>query len=135
MTVGEIQASKVNADGIGNTWYDQIALSVVNGVGNIHLGAYEDSSGPNTLLVDSGSIASPASSSYTYQAVTEYQITTVRVWLAFNASNGAFTQRTANNSIAGFRKGHTQSYAALDNPFGTVAYTDAYPVVMKTKHS
>lgn len=131
----EIQASKASSLGIIGKLYDQIALKVTTSSGNIHLGVYDDSSAPNVLLADSGSIACPASSSYTYQSVTEFSLTTTQTWLAWSADNTTITVRTANNTDTNARKVHNMAYGALSNPFGSIAFTDNYSNVMKTGHS
>lgn len=131
---GEIQANKAISLGIIGKLYDRIALSVTNSSGNIHEGVYDDSTGPNVLLADTGSIACPASSSYAFQSVTEFSLTTTQIWLALEADNTTITFRAANNSIANSRKVHNQSYGALSNPFGSIAFTDGYSGVMKTSH-
>jgi len=91
--------------------YDQIAVSVANSTGNVKLGSYDDSSGPNNLDYGGGSNA--ADSAYTWRSATEWSLSTATNWLALRLDNAATSVNFVNQSSG-------------DAKSASVTYTDAW---------
>lgn len=99
--------------GVVGEYYDQIAVSSDNTTGNIRLGTYDESATkPANLLADTGSI--PMTADYAYKSVTEFALTTVNVWLAFNKSAASNLERKSTTGTTYYKN---TAYAALPNPF------------------
>lgn len=129
----------IMSDQASNTtgvWYDRIAYKSRTGSTNMRLGVYSDSGStePVNLLAETGSCAI-SSPTYTWQSVTEFELTTAKVWFAFVIDAGTFggyyTITSAN------RRYKALTYGAMTNPSGSpTGYTsDAYIDTSKIGHS
>jgi hypothetical protein len=115
--------------------FDQIAISRGAGTGGtVRLGVYNQSgSAPADLLVETGSLTMPGSSTYTFQSLTETETDTAVMWSAFMQSTTTpkvLRQQTAGGSLY-FRNSWT--YGSLPDPAGSSA--SGNPFVTKIGHS
>ena len=119
-----------------NAYYDEIALNVVTAAGNVHLGAYTDSSGPNTLYCDTGSLSSPGSGTYTYQSVTEFKVSSSTIWLVLTTDNNSLNYKAKADGSTSTSFAATYTYGALTNPLsGAGSNTGGADPNMKINHS
>lgn len=78
-----------SSDGTVGELYDQIAQAHSSNVGNYRLACYDDSSGVNAILGETGSQS--ADSAYTWLSVTEFALTTAIVWVGMQVENSGGT--------------------------------------------
>jgi len=105
-------------DGVIGECYDQQAIQSNNTTGNIRLGAYSDDSGdPNALYDQTASI--PLTSGYDFKSLTEFELTSVRTWLAFQ-KDVASQLREYDFLGSTFQQWHkTFTYGSFPDPVGT----------------
>lgn len=102
--------------------YDRALINVNSAVGNERLGVYnsEGTPKPNSLKSESSSIASQAGQNW--RSLTEFEIDTVQMWLAFqvdNAGNSLFLSNTGNT----FDKyTYVKSYGVFDATFADTSH-------------
>lgn len=130
-----LRVQKTDSNGVIGTYYDEIAASISTAAGNYRLGAYNDSSGPNTLYAETGSLA--AATGYTYKSLTEFALDTAVVWTCINYDDNSFKHhRTASASFpSGDGKVKSAAFGAFPNPFGTPDSDVNYKWVTKIRHS
>jgi len=115
-----------NSSGVVDTYYDRIALNVFSASSNERLGCYDDSSGPNAVLAETGSITS--TNGYNFRSLTEFALTTTTVWLAMQTEAA---QDLYYQSIS--RRFKVQAYGAFTTG-GFSSDTNPMPN-MKISHS
>lgn len=127
---------KCSALGVVGSYYDQIAAKVGNSAGNIRMGVYDDtgSTVPNVKLAETGIIAMPASSTYTYQSITEFALTTAQAWLGMNWDNASATIERANGLAVTIHYKQPVTGNDLTTPVSGFSTTQS-PFRMKIKHS
>jgi hypothetical protein len=136
--MNHVLCNRLETLGTVGQYYDQIATRIGStNSSNINMGVYDDtgSSVPNALLASTGGIAMPATTSYTFQSVTEFALTTTRVWAALNHSSNSGSVRRQNSAGSGkmyFKQPVT--YPTLDNPISSPTSNDS-PFHQKIGHS
>jgi hypothetical protein len=100
------------------------------------MGAYDDtgSTVPNAKIAETGIITMPASSSYTYQSITEFALTTAQAWLAMNFDSGSATIERANGLAVTIYFKQPVTGNELTTPVSGFS-TSQSPFRMKMKHS
>lgn len=120
--------------GVVGEYYNQIALNCFNSTGNMKLACYDEgSTNPNNKI--GGETSSVAlDSAFTWRAVSEFALTTTKIWLAFQCDN-------ASNSLyytypgPGLRRSESHTYAnAFPSP-ATPSAMDSLVINMKIGHS
>lgn len=127
-------AGKLSVGTIGE-YYDQLKVKqVVGNTYNYKMAIYNDSStAPANVEQQTGSIAG-ASSSYTYQSITSFALTTAQNWHAIKANNSSWSFRTANNTLANNRKYIAAATFVFPDPFGSPT-PDGYPHLSELGHT
>jgi hypothetical protein len=117
-------------------YYDQIAAKIGNSAGSIRMGVYDDtgSTVPSARIAQTGIITMPASSSYTYQSITEFALTTTQAWLAMNFDNVSATVERANGLAVTIYFKQPVASNELTTPVSGFS-TSQSPFRMKIKHS
>lgn len=131
-----LNVQKTDSSGIIGEYYNQIATKIVTQSGNYRQAVYDDSSAPNALLANTGSLTIPATG-YNYESLTEFALSTTAVWLAVQPDNStARLNRTGGVYTNGDGKLKTYTYGtAFPNPAGS-GYSDVnYKWVQKINHS
>ena len=120
--------------GTAGQCYNEIACSVATASGNINMGSYNDSGGaPSGKEAQTGSISSPSTSSYTFQAVTQWTLTTNDNWLAIVSDNGTFAVN--GQTISNGSKDRVFTFnTTLPDPY-TPSYTQSNVPRMKIGYS
>jgi len=122
--------------GVGEC-FDQVALKRgTSGTGGTYRqGVYDESGGsPNVLLAETAQLSMPATSTYTYQSLTETDTTTAVLWQAFMQSSTTpkvLRQQTAGGALE-FRNSFTYG-GSLPSPAASTS--SGNPFVTKIGHS
>lgn len=128
-----LEISKTDTTGTVGHLYDRVAASMNTASGNHRLGIYSDSSGPDVLEAETGSLAVTAD--YAWQTVTEFDLTTATNWLAWDADNTSCEFKYKTGYSSGDIRYKTYTYGALPNPAGAGYTSDTYKHLMKMGHS
>jgi len=120
-------------DGVIGECYDQIAVQSNQSSGNMYMGSYDDtgSTTPNDLYTQTASI--PITQDYAFKSLTEFELTTVKTWIAYvKSSAGQFREKSDASYDNSVRSGY--GYLALPDPYGSgVLGTEI--IKMKIGHS
>lgn len=117
-----------------NAYYDEIAASCFDSIGNVALGCYlADGAGsiPATLVASNSGNA--CNSAYTYRSVTEFQITTTTAWLVLNLSSGSTEINFQNGGSVNYKT--SISYPTISSPFPSTPSTSVNEMQQKCSHS
>ena len=102
-------------DGTVDQCYDQVAIDSNNTTGNIRMGAYADTSGdPDIMYAETASI--PQMSDYSWQALTEFTLTSVQTWLAFQKDEDSQMREYEQTDFQSWHRSYT--YGAFPAPAG-----------------
>ena len=103
-------------DGVIGECYDQVTIDSNNTTGNIRMGAYDDNSNdPNVMYAQTGSVSQM--DDYSWVAITEFELTSVRTWLAFQKDQDSSMREGEATAYERWHK--TYTYGAFPEPAGT----------------
>lgn len=136
-TPSDAGADVVHAQSVTGTvdeCYDQIAISTDTAVGDLDVGAFDDngSAVPEDLLTQSSSFTPGAD--YNFNAVTEYTLTTTKLWLAFNNSSASWKGFIGASADGRPEDTGVTQGTAWPDPF-VEAQDSTTPFRMKTNHT
>jgi hypothetical protein len=110
-----------NNSGVIGEYYDRIAADVTVISGNNRLAVYDDlSTEPNDILAETASIA--VIGSFGWNNVTEFPLTTVRVWAGHQFDNAT---AALNFAAATTRASKSQAYGVFTTGGFTVGASNA----------
>lgn len=114
--------------------YNRIAQNYFNSTGNSKLACYDNGSTNPNALIGGETTSQALDSTFTWRNVTEFELTTTKIWLAFqcdNASNDVYY----NSAGIGLRRQQTHTYAnAFPNP-ATPSNNDGVVMNLKIGHT
>ena len=113
-------------DGTIGQCYNQVAFDANNTTGNIRLGAYSDdgSGDPDALYAETASISQM--DDYSWQSLTEFELTTVRTYMAFQKSSDSACREYEDTGSLGFEQWHkSYTYGAFPQPAEWTIYNAA----------
>lgn len=133
----QILFSRIYDGAVIGECYDQVAIERSTSAtgGNYRMGIYDDTGGtPNDLLAQTASIAIPTASSYTFQPVTEFLVTTTQLWACFmqDAHTSSFRR---NNSATASGNLQYESHVYGSLPSVASASSANRSFIMKIGHS
>lgn len=124
----------LGSTGTDGGWYDRIACSDGNSLGNKALACYQAdgaSSIPATLVASEGGNA--ADSAYTWRTVTEFQINGATSWLALNTDSTSYNFNYTTGGSVNYKS--SQTYVTFPVPYGAASGTDTAEAQMKCGHT